>query len=89
MMAHSTSSLSLTSQDFAALGAPSLVYVREVRASEALADSPMAMAEHHLAPDQILFAVHGADGQRLALLSDREEAMAACVANELAPVSVH
>lgn len=84
MMAHA-----LNSQDFAALGAPSLVYVREVRAGEALADSPTAMAEHHLQPDQILFAVHGADGQRLALLSDRDEAMAACVANELAPVSVH
>ena len=84
MMAHS-----LTTQDFAALGAPSLVYVREVRAADALADSPMAMAEHHLDPNQMLYAVHGADGQRLALLSDRDEAMAACVANELAPVSVH
>jgi hypothetical protein len=84
MMAHS-----LTSQDFAALGAPSLVYLREIRAGDALADSPMALEEHHLKPDQMLYAVYGADGQRLALMSDREEAVAACVANELAPVSVH
>lgn len=90
MMAHSSFSLSaLSPQAFAALGGPHMVYLREIRADEALADSPIDMAEHHLEPDQLLYAVHGADGQRLALLADREEALAACEANELAPVSLH
>lgn len=74
---------------FAEFGAPNLVYVREIRAGEALADSPLAMEENHLTPDQMLYAICGADGQRLALLSDRDEAFAAAAANELAPVSVH
>jgi hypothetical protein len=84
MMAHPFST-----QQFADLGGPNLVYVREIRAGEALADSPVTLAENHLAPDQLLYAIHGADGRRLALLSGREEAFAAAMANELAPVSVH
>ena len=36
-----------------------------------------------------LFAVHAADGERLAVMLDRETAFAAAVAHELAPVSVH
>jgi hypothetical protein len=42
-----------------------------------------------LDPDQTLYAVHRADGERLAVLTDRESAVAAAVAHELAPVSVH
>jgi hypothetical protein len=89
MMAHSLNSPVLSPQAFAALGGPDLVYVREVRAGEALADAPDALIEHQLAPDQILYAVHRADGERLAILGDRAEAFAACMAHELAPVSVH
>ena len=84
MMAHS-----LSTPDFAALGAPNLVYVRSIRAGEALADAPDALAENHLDADQMLYAICGADGQRLALLSDRNQAFAAALSNELAPVSVH
>ena len=81
---------SIQFEDFAALGAPSLVYVREVTAGEALAGAPEGtFAEHHLTPDQILFAVHRADGARLAVLADRDSAFAAARASELAPVSVH
>lgn len=40
-------------------------------------------------PDQTLYAVHSADGERLAVMMDRETAFAAAVAHELAPVSVH
>ncbi len=42
-----------------------------------------------LDPNQTLYAVHSADGSRLAVLIDRESAVAAAVAHELAPVSVH
>ena len=42
-----------------------------------------------LSPDQILYGVYGADGERLAVMMERDEAFAAAVAHELAPVSVH
>ena len=85
MMTHS-----LTLEAFAALGAPHLVYVRPVKAEDVLASTPPeARRGVELTPDQILYAVHGADGARLAVLADRDSAYAAALANELAPVSVH
>jgi hypothetical protein len=42
-----------------------------------------------LDPHQMLYAVHRADGERLAVMTDRETAIAAALAHELAPVSVH
>lgn len=80
----------LTPEAFAALGAPNVVYVRPVRAAEILASTPTGRIEGiELEPDQVLYAVHRADGERLAVLGDRDSAMAAAVAHELAPVSVH
>lgn len=80
----------MTREDFAGLGAPDLVYVREITASDVLDDvlTPEARALD-IDPDQILYAVHSADGERLAVMMDRETAFAAAVAHELAPVSVH
>ena len=40
-------------------------------------------------PGQSLYAVHSADGERLAVMIDRDTAFAAAVAHELEPVSVH
>lgn len=75
---------------FAALGAPDLVYVRPVKAAEILAQNPVDIADGiTLDPNQTLYAVHRADGERLAVLTDRDSAMAAALAHELAPVSVH
>ena len=75
---------------FADLGGPDLVYVREVSGQEVMAVIPdEAVEEHHLTADQTLYAVHRANGERLAVLSDRESAFAAALMNELAPVSVH
>jgi hypothetical protein len=80
----------LTSEAFAALGAPNLVYVRPVKAAEIMASVPSASIQgFELDPDQTLYAVHRADGERLAVLTDRESAVAAALAHELAPVSVH
>ncbi|MCF8503795.1 MAG: DUF1150 domain-containing protein [Caulobacter sp.] len=80
----------LTNEAFAALGAPDLVYVRPVTAAEIIADIPAGALEgHDLSPRQILFAVHRADGERLAVLGDRDSAVAAALAHQLAPVSVH
>ena len=80
----------LTSEDFAALGGPDLVYVRPIRASEILADTPAEqIRSFDLDPNQVLYAVHRADGARLAVMSDRDSAVASALAHELAPVSVH
>ena len=59
-------------------------------AAEILASVPSAQIQgFELAPDQTLYAVHRADGERLAVLTDRDSAVAAALAHELAPVSVH
>ncbi len=79
----------LSTEAFAALGAPDLVYVRPVKAAEILASVPAQTATLELDPEQTLYAVHRADGERLAVLTDRDAAMAAALAHELAPVSVH
>jgi hypothetical protein len=85
MMTHS-----LTNEAFAALGGPDLVYVREVKAKEVLSSAFSETIESYsLDPDQILFALHRADGARLAVLADRDSAYAAALAHELVPVSVH
>ncbi len=79
-----------TTEDFAALGAPNLVYVRPVTAREVLGSTPVETTRgFSLDPDQTLYAVHRADGARLAVLTDRDSAIAAALAHELAPVSVH
>lgn len=78
-----------STEAFAALGAPDLVYVRPIKAAEILADAPEGVEDFDLAPDQTLYAVCRADGARLAVLTDRDAAMAAALAHELAPVSVH
>jgi hypothetical protein len=80
----------LTIEDFAALGAPDLVYVRPVKAAEILATATESDAMPlQLDPERTFYAVHRADGERLAVLTDRNAAMAAALAHELAPVSVH
>jgi hypothetical protein len=80
----------LTQEAFANLGAPDLVYVRPIKASEILADTPVEQIRgFSLDPDQTLYAVHRADGARLAVMTDKDSAVAAALAHELAPVSVH
>jgi hypothetical protein len=78
----------LTIEAFAALGAPDLVYVRPVKAAEILATAELSEGVT-LDPSQTLYAVHRADGARLAVMSDKSSAVAVALAHELAPVSVH
>ena len=80
----------LTTEAFADLGAPQLVYVRPILAAEIIASTPVEQIEGlGLKPEQILYAVHSANGMRLAVLGDKDSAVAAALAHELAPVSVH
>jgi hypothetical protein len=61
-----------------------IVYVRPV----AVADLPDDVREQAEGIDQ-LFAVHSADGERLALVRDRTLAFILARQNDLAPVNVH
>lgn len=80
----------LSNEAFAALGGPNLVYVRPIKAAEIMADTPVEVIRgFDLKPDQTLYAVHRANGERLAVLGDKNAAVAAALAHELAPVSVH
>jgi hypothetical protein len=80
----------LSIEAFAALGAPDLVYVRPVTGAEVIASTPVeAMRGFHVAPEQVLYALHGADGSRLAIMTDKATALAAAQEHELAVVSVH
>ena len=79
-----------TAEAFAALGGPDLVYVRPIKARDVVGSTPVSTDEGiTIDPDQILYAVHRADGARLAIMADRDSAIAAAMAHELAPVSVH
>lgn len=65
-----------------------LVYVREVSPETLIAEG--AMPEGSILPAGTkLYAVHLADGRRIAVMDDRERAFAAAVQNDLSPVSVH
>lgn len=79
-----------SNEAFQALGAPVLVYVRAVKAREVVGSAPVESVEGFaIDPEQTLYALHSADGNRLAVLTDRESAFAAAQAHQLAPVSVH
>jgi len=80
----------LTTEAFAALGGPNLVYVKPVKAREVIGATPVDSVQgFSIDPDQALYALHRADGERLAVLGDRQSAIAAALAHELAPVAVH
>ncbi len=80
----------LSAEAFASLGGPNLVYVRPVSGAEIIASTPVEQLQgFHVDPGQTLYAVHRADGERLAVLTDKLSAVAAAIAHELAPVSVH
>lgn len=76
----------LSPETFAEIGMPNIVYVREVLAGEL--ESELG-AEVDVPADTKLFAVHAANGQRMAVLDDRAAAFAGARQYELEPVSVH
>ncbi len=68
-----------------------VVYVRPARASDIVRDIPGGAASlpFKLDPNAIWYAVHDAEGDRLAVLDSREAAFAAARAHDMEPVSVH
>jgi hypothetical protein len=73
-----------TKFDFAKYGIERTVYVRSVAA----ADLPDEMREETDGFETV-YAIHSEDGERLALVKDRELAFAVARTNDLTPVSVH
>ncbi len=61
-----------------------IVYVREVKT----ADLPDAVRARTGGLDH-LYAIHGVDGEVLALVPDRRQAFLVARQNEMSPVSVH
>ena len=61
-----------------------IVYVRSV----AVEDLPAEVRSQAIGLSEI-YAVHNADGERLALVKDRQMAFILARQNDLAPVSVH
>lgn len=77
----------MTAEALAKLGAPEMVYIRPVTGTEVKADAP---EETESVPDEaVLYAVHAADGTRMAVLDNREAAFTAARQNDMVPVSVH
>ena len=70
--------------DFKDMNQKRLVYVRPVDVSEL----PKDVQDQADGRDQV-YAVHAPDGERLALVKDREMAFVLARQNDFAPVTVH
>lgn len=81
----------MTAREFAELGGRKLVYVRTVLAcdvaDELVDDDGDVLID--VPGDTTLYSVHAADGERIALVGDRDLAFAAARQHEMNPVSVH
>lgn len=76
----------LTPETFANIGMPNIVYVREVLAGELAGELG---SEIDVPADTKLYAVHAANGQRMAVVDNRAAAFAGARQYDLEPVSVH
>ncbi|MEO1015385.1 MAG: DUF1150 family protein [Pseudomonadota bacterium] len=81
----------MSRREFEELGGKRLVYVRPVMVAEVADDlvdeeSDLTL---DLPDDAIVYSVHAANGERIALVGDRALAFAAARQHEMNPVSVH
>lgn len=67
---------------------PNTVYVREVGIDE-LKDSGVIPTDAPIPSSMKFFALHAADGRRVAVVDNRDMAFVAARQHELEPVSVH
>lgn len=78
----------MSPEALAMLGAPTMVYIREVDADELIAAGILPPGFQHPEGHK-LYAVHAANGDRMAVLDDREMAFDAARQHKMVPVSVH
>lgn len=78
----------LSQEEIARIIGPNTVYVREVGVEE-LKGSGVIPTDAPIPAKQKFFALHAADGRRVAVLDNRDLAFVAAREHELEPVSVH
>jgi hypothetical protein len=78
----------LSADEIARIIGPNTVYVREVAVAE-LKGSGVIPVDAQIPPSQRFFALHAADGRRVAVVDSRDMAFVAARQHELEPVSVH
>jgi hypothetical protein len=78
----------LSQEEVARIIGPNTVYVREVDVEE-LKGTGVLPIDAPLPDKQKFFALHAADGRRVAVLDNRDMAFVAAREHELEPVSVH
>jgi hypothetical protein len=83
-----TNAHKLNADEVARLIGPNTVYVREVGVAE-LKGSGVLPVDATVPPTQRFFALHAADGRRVAVVDSRDMAFVAARQHELEPVSVH
>ncbi len=76
----------MTDEALAQLGAPKIAYVKEIAAGD-LRDDVQGLDD--MPDDYRLYAVHAADGTRVAVMTDFEAAQNAIRENSMQPVWVH
>lgn len=77
-----------SAEEIARIVGPNTVYVREVGVAE-LKGAGVLPVDAPVAPNQKFFALHAADGRRVAVVDNRDMAFVAARQHELEPVSVH
>jgi hypothetical protein len=80
--------LELSPEQIARIIGPNTVYVREVGVEE-LKGSGVLPVDSPVPLTQKFFALHSADGRRVAVVDNRDLAFVAARQHELEPVSVH
>lgn len=87
----STDKKALSAREFAELGGRKLVYIRTVVARDVIEDlrDEDGSLSFDIEDDATLYSVHSSEGERIALVGDRELAFAAARQYEMNPVSVH
>ncbi len=90
-VSHGADARPMTAREFAELGGRKLVYVRAVLARDVLDELTDEDGEFivDVPETATLYSVHAADGERIALVGDRDLAFAAARQHEMNPVSVH
>ena len=76
----------LTPERFAELGLSTTVYVRSVRADALQEESGI---DFDVPGETLLYAVHAANGEQMAIVGDRETAFEGARSYDYEPLSVH
>ena len=78
----------MSREALAMLGAPRIVYIREVDANSLRAEG--ALPPGFALPEGMkLYALHAANGDRMAIMDNRDAAILAAKRRKMEPVSVH